>query len=59
MVAAVAAVAVGATVVMSPLSAHADTPNYCYGGKGNPHCGYTSLQQCRKDSPNGRCYPAP
>jgi Protein of unknown function (DUF3551) len=59
MVAAVAAVAVGATAIMSSTSAHADTPDYCYGGKGNMHCGYTSLHQCRLDAPNGRCYPNP
>jgi hypothetical protein len=46
MVAAVAAVAVGATAVMSPLSAHADQPQYCFADNGL-QC-FSSKQQCEK-----------
>ncbi len=49
MVAAVAAVAVGATAVMSPLSAHADQPQYCFAQSGSTglQC-FSSKQQCEK-----------
>jgi hypothetical protein len=53
MVAALAAVAVGATAVMSPLSAHAAQPQYCYNtGSGNQVC-FSSKQQCERNVPQG------
>jgi hypothetical protein len=47
MVAAVAAVAVGTTAVMSPMSAHAAKPQYCFSnGDGTGLTCFPSQEQC-------------
>ena len=57
MIAVVASFGVAATAVMSPTTAHAAAPNYCYSGNGNEHCGFNNVKQCERASPgNSPCY---
>ena len=47
MISAIAFVGLAATAIMSPMSAHADQPQYCYNDGGNKVC-FSSKEQCEK-----------
>ena len=63
MIVAVAGVAVAATAIVSPLSAHADNPKWCYsqGTGNNPVCGFPTKKKCEAAAPGQapKCYQEP
>jgi hypothetical protein len=49
MITAIAAIAIGATAVMSPISAHAAQPQYCFSnGDGSGKTCFSSKEQCER-----------
>jgi Protein of unknown function (DUF3551) len=60
MVAVIASVGLATTAVMSPLSAHADNPKWCYdqGTGNNPVCGFPTKKKCEAAAPGAanKCY---
>jgi hypothetical protein len=48
MMAVVAAVGIATTAVMSPISAHADQPRYCFNNGGGDKGCFTSQEQCER-----------
>jgi len=51
-IALVAAVGIGATAVMSPISAHADQPRYCFNNGGGDKGCFSSRNQCEEAADN-------